>query len=307
MRRFGFYLLILCFSAISNANSYYLANDGSSIVGENTYYIVKKGDTLQKIADKFNVGFLALYDLNPDIDTFLPEPGSRMIIPTKIVLPDVKHEGIVINIAELRLYRFLKNKVYIFPVGIGTIGRETPTMITKVASKRANPTWTPPTSIRIAHKAQGDILPKVVPAGPDNPLGKYALRLGYGHGEYLIHGTNKDFGIGLRVSAGCIRLRADNIKWIFENTKRGTAVRIINQPIKIARLEDKSTWIEVHTPLSTDSSLKYKRNFATLTIKQKKSLDKENINAIALNSALFRQAGFPAKISFNKIDLLNIF
>jgi len=135
-----------------------------------------------------------------------------------------------VNLPELRLYYFspTENKVHVFPVGIGRQGLETPRTSTYVGEKRENPTWTPTQAMRERHRAEfGKELPAVVQAGPDNPFGKYALRLGTS--EYLIHGSNKRFGIGMRASSGCIRMYDNDIKWLFDHVALNTKVRIIDQ------------------------------------------------------------------------------
>ncbi len=173
---------------------------------------------------KYNVGFLALLQANPGVDPYVPRAGSVLTIPLQTLLPDAPREGIVINIAELRLYYYPpgKNSVTVYPIGIGQLGGDTltPTMVTTVSDKRANPTRTPTANIRARYKAQGIELPAVVPAGPDNPMGHHAIRLAAYGGVYLLHGTNADFGIGMRVSSGCIRLRDDDIKTLFSQSPR---------------------------------------------------------------------------------------
>jgi len=289
------------------AKSYDLPKENSKIVGQPTYYVVDKRENLQQIADSLDVGFLGIHEANPSVDPFLPTIGSRLIVPDQLILPDVPREGIVINLAELRLYYFTKEKVYVFPVGIGRVGRETPLMETYIIAKQANPTWTPTASIRKEHLAKGDPLPAVVAAGPNNPLGLFKLRMAYGHGEYLIHGTNKNFGIGLRVSHGCIRLAAPNIEWLYHNIPLKTKVRIINDPIKVSVEPDGSKWIEVHTPLSTEENTT--QNHAVLTEKIKLFLKGKNINQKLVKNVLDRQAGLPIKISLStqqpkKIEML---
>ncbi|MEF1290648.1 L,D-transpeptidase family protein, partial [Vibrio sp. M260118] len=211
-------LALMCFfSAPLLAATYELPVEGSSIVGRTQFHQVQEGETLANIAKHYDVGFLSLMAANKGIDPFLPKVDYVLTIPTQIILPNVERKGIVINLAELRLYYFPEhsNEVQIFPVGIGRVGRDTPEMETTISQKRPNPTWTPPASIRRDYLAKGIELPAVVPAGPDNPLGEYALRLAHGVGDYLIHGTNKDFGIGLRVSSGCIRMEPKDIEWLF--------------------------------------------------------------------------------------------
>lgn len=240
------------------AASYDFPADGSSLVGRTQYHVVEKGETLAEIAKQYDIGFLSLMAANKGVDPFLPQQDFVLTIPSQIILPHVPYEGIVINLAELRLYYFEPDirKVHIFPVGIGRIGRDTPEMETSISQKRANPTWTPPQSIRKEYQDKGIELPAVVPAGPDNPLGEYALRLAYGAGDYLIHGTNKDFGIGLRVSSGCIRMDPKDIEWLFNQVQRGEKVRVIDEPIKVALEPDRSVFLEAHEPLTRSNGSK---------------------------------------------------
>ncbi|WP_305418903.1 L,D-transpeptidase family protein [Photobacterium leiognathi] len=287
-------------SSAANAIEYQLPTDGSNIVGTPNYYEVQKGDSLADIANKYNVGFLGMMSANKGIDPFLPAPGRLLEIPTKVVLPDVSHKGIVVNLAELRLYYFPKDdasKVYIFPIGIGRVGRETPSMTTTINEKVKNPTWTPPASIRKEHAARGDILPAVVPAGPDNPLGDYKMRLAYGHGEYLIHGTNKDFGIGMRVSGGCIRMNPWDVKWLFPHVALGTQVRIINQPVKYSVEPNGKIIVEVHSPLSKDESQIGEKKTLTASKQLIEDLNYDNDAYQVLNKALDEQSGIPVVLN----------
>lgn len=233
------------------SNTYPLPPADSRLIGALEDYIVQPGDHLELIGKHTRTGFLALLEANPGVDPYLPTPGTRLTLPTQMLLPDVPREGIVINLPELRLYYFPKGKqeVMVLPIGIGDIGRETPEMTTTVIAKNPNPTWVPGPMVRKSWLEQKGIdLPAVVPPGPDNPLGKFAMRLGYGNKDYLIHGTNKDFGVGLRVSAGCIRLRPDDIETLFGLVPVGTPVRVINQPVKMAVEPDGRRWLEVHSP-----------------------------------------------------------
>ena len=235
------------------ATTYPLPPAGSRLIGELEDYIVQPDEHLELIGKHTQIGFLALLEANPGVDPYLPKPGTRLTLPTQMLLPDVPREGIVINLPELRLYYFPKgkNEVMVLPIGIGDIGRETPEMTTTIIAKNPNPTWVPGPMVRKSWLEQkGITLPAVVPPGPENPLGKFAMRLGYGKRDYLIHGTNKDFGVGLRVSAGCIRLRPDDIEALFKIVPIGTPVRVINQPVKVAIEPDGRRWLEVHSPLS---------------------------------------------------------
>lgn len=255
--RFVLWALLMTAALVlpARANTWPLPPAGSRVVGENRYHVVENdGGSLEAIAKKYNVGFLALLQANPGVDPYVPRAGSVLTIPLQTLLPDVPRQGIVINLAELRLYYYPpgKNQVTVYPIGIGQLDSDTltPTMVTTVSDKRANPTWTPTANIRARYKAQGIDLPAVVPAGPDNPMGHHAIRLAAYGGVYLIHGTNADFGIGMRVSSGCIRLRDNDILALFEVITPGTRVNIINTPIKVSVEPDGRRLVEVHQPLS---------------------------------------------------------
>ncbi|WP_333496437.1 L,D-transpeptidase LdtC [Kluyvera sp. CHPC 1.251] len=248
-------LLVASVALPASANSWPLPPPGSRLVGENRFHVVENnGGSLESIAKKYNVGFLALLQANPGVDPYVPRAGSVLTIPLQTLLPDVPREGIVLNLAELRLYYYPpgKNTVTVYPIGIGQLGGTTvtPTMVTTVSDKRANPTWTPTANIRARYKAQGIDLPAVMPAGPDNPMGHHAIRLAAYGGVYLLHGTNADFGIGMRVSSGCIRLRDGDIKALFDQVTPGTKVTIINTPIKASVEPNGVRLVEVHQPLS---------------------------------------------------------
>ncbi|MFK3709365.1 L,D-transpeptidase family protein [Leclercia adecarboxylata] len=248
-------LSTLALALPAQANTWPLPPAGSRLVGENRFHVVENdGGSLEAIAKKYNVGFLALLQANPGVDPYVPRPGSVLTIPLQTLLPDAPREGIVINLAELRLYYYPpgKNEVTVYPIGIGQLGGDTltPTMVTTVSDKRANPTWTPTANIRARYKAQGIDLPAVVPAGPENPMGHHAIRLAAYGGVYLLHGTNADFGIGMRVSSGCIRLRDNDIETLFRVIQPGTKVNIMNTPIKVSEEPGGVRLVEVHQPLS---------------------------------------------------------
>lgn len=282
---------------VSSANVYQIPQDGSRLVGELQEHVVEKGDYFQTISKQYNIGILELMESNPGVDPFLPRPGTRLLIPTQMLLPDVPHKGVVINLAELRLYYFPKGgqEVHVFPVGIGRIGRETPEMVTRIKSRIPNPSWTPPASIRKEHlEERGEELPRVVLAGPDNPLGKYAIQLSYGDGSYLIHGTNRDFGIGMRVSAGCIRLNPDDIEWLFNEVKYGDSVTVINQTVKISTEPDGRQIIEVHSPLSESEG--QSNRVIEMNRDVVEFIGQEDVDYTKANDALLTQNGIPVNI-----------
>ncbi|MDO6445548.1 L,D-transpeptidase family protein [Colwellia sp. 1_MG-2023] len=266
--------------SVSVASVYQLPNENSRLIGEQLTYQVEQGDYFQALSEYHNVGFLALIAANPEVDPFLPEKGTLLEIPKQMLLPYAERKGIVINLAELRLYYFPPNEslVYVFPVGIGRQGLSTPRVISYIGDKRKDPTWTPPQEMRERYKKEhGKEMAKVIPAGPDNPFGKYALRLA--SSEYLIHGTNKRMGIGLRASSGCIRMYAEDIEWLYHNVNLGTQVRIVEQPIKMSYEPDGKKLIEVHKPLTEDENKE--KNFITPAVTQFLNNDEKLIKLIS--------------------------
>jgi L,D-transpeptidase ErfK/SrfK len=227
----------------------------TAVIGELQVTYARYEDTLPDIARRFNLGFEEVARANPGVDPWLPGEGTRIILPTQFVLPNAPTEGLVVNLAALRMFYFPKpgkdgqRVVKTFPIGIGKIGWATPEGSTKIASKREKPWWTPPASVRKEHAAAGDPLPARVPPGPDNPLGAYAMNLGWP--SYLIHGTNKPAGVGLRASHGCIRMYPEDIASVFDRIAVGTKVTVVNQPM-LHRWQDGNLYVQSY-PTHEDS------------------------------------------------------
>ncbi len=238
------------------AAKYTIQKKHDSVIGALTTTFSHNRDTLLDIARANGLGYQDIKLVNPEIDTWLPASGSEINLPLQFVLPDTPRDGIILNIPEMRLYYYPDKKagdnaeIFTYPLGVGREGWSTPYMKTKIIEKKEKPKWHPPKSILKEHEEAGDPLPKVVEAGPDNPLGDYAMRLG--RPEYLIHGTNKPFGIGMRVSHGCIRLYPEDIQQLFSDVKIGTRVEIVNQPFKVGK-KDGVLYLEAHPFLEEDS------------------------------------------------------
>ncbi|ANI29386.1 peptidoglycan-binding protein [Yersinia entomophaga] len=284
----------------ANATEYPLPPANSRLIGENTTFTVPNdGRPLEAIAADYKIGLLGMLEANPGTDPYLPKPGSVLTIPTQMILPDTPREGIVINLAELRLYYYPKgqDKVIVYPIGIGQLGRNTPIMTTSVSQKIPNPTWTPTANIRKHYLAQGVTLPAVVPAGPENPMGLFAMRLSAGAGEYLIHGTNANFGIGMRVSSGCIRLRPDDIQALFNSVPKGTRVQIINEPIKYSVEPDGKRYVEVHQPLSRTDNDDPQTMPIALSAGVKAFMADGETDTAVVESAIVRRSGMPVLAS----------
>ncbi|HDT5220765.1 L,D-transpeptidase LdtE [Enterobacter roggenkampii] len=295
-------LLLSSLGALHSARAmdYPLPPAGSRLIGQNQTYTIQEGDNkLQTIARRFNTAAQVILETNNTIAPVNPAPGTVITIPSQMLLPDTPREGIVVNLAELRLYYFPpgQNIVQVYPLGIGQLGLETPVTTTRVSQKIPNPTWTPTPGIRARSLEQGIKLPPVVPAGPNNPLGRFALRLGVGNGEYLIHGTSAPDSVGLRVSSGCMRMNAPDIKALFEQVRVGTRVQIINEPVKFSVEPDGKRYIEVHRPLAQVegenpqvSPITHSADFAAF-------VSQAGSDKALIDKALSRRAGIPVIVS----------
>ncbi len=215
----------------------------TALVGAVDRVYAKYEDTLAAIGDRHSLGYLELLFANPGVDPWLPGEETPIILPSRFILPAGAREGIVINLAEFRLYHYKDNSVTTYPVGVGRSTAPSPLTHTEVTMRLESPAWYPPESVRQEHAAEGDQLPRVIPPGPDNPLGPFALQLA--EKGYLIHGTNKRFGIGMQVSHGCIRMYNQDISELVWRVETGTPVRIVDQPVKFG-VQDRVLWIEVH-------------------------------------------------------------
>ncbi|MCC6345651.1 MAG: L,D-transpeptidase family protein [Nitrospirales bacterium] len=227
-------------------NEFSVAN-GEDVIGRLATMRLEKGDTLPDVARHFSLGINAVSAANPGVDIWVPEAGERIMLPLSFILPDAPREGIVINLAAMRLFQFKRNAdalaVLTYPIGIGTEERPSPTGRMYVERKATRPTWHVPASIAKDHQEKGDPLPAAVLPGPDNPLGEYALYLS--KPTYLIHGTNKPASIGLRATNGCIRLYPEDVERFYENTPVKTSVHIVNQPYLIGQRHE-IVYMEVH-------------------------------------------------------------
>ena len=213
-------------------------------------------DTLSDIARRYDLGYEEIVAANPGMDPWLPGEGARVVLPTQFVLPDAPREGLVLNLAAMRLFYYPRPvadeppRVITHPIGIGREGWRTPQGVSHITEKIVQPTWTVPASVRREHANKGDPLPPVVPPGPDNPLGAFAMRLSIP--SYLIHGTNQPWGVGLRVSHGCVRLYPEDIARLFPEVPEGTRVTIVNQPY-VAGWRNGQLYLEAHQPLAEDA------------------------------------------------------
>lgn len=288
------WLLLLSLSSVSTqtwAAAYQLPENGDNVIGAVTRMRLTYDSTFAAIAQQYGLGFQELIDANPGVDPWIPGDGTEIELPTQYVLPDAPREGIVINLAEYRLYYFPPgaNHVITYPVGIGRTEFPTPLIETRVVTSIAEPSWTPTSDARREHAERGDILPPVVPPGPENPLGPLALQLDVP--GYFIHGTNKPFGVGQQVSLGCIRLYNEHILTLSEFVSRGTRVTIVNQPVKVG-MRYEEFYLESHRELFVEGSVPERREQVGKLVKeQAASLDWQLVD-VALESL----TGVPVRI-----------
>ncbi len=309
-------LILLVFAHDVSATAFLLPANNERLIGAiepKVYIKAQKHETLLDIARKYNLGQNQIVLANKGVDRWMPSKaiektasdkegnqflrlgaGKDIHIPGSYLLPSVARKGIVLNLPEYRLYYYQNGRVLTHPISIGRVDWNTPLGKTSIIAKTRNPTWTPPASIRKEHAAKGDILPAVFPAGVDNPLGLFAMRLG--RAGYLIHSTNKPLGVGMRVSHGCIRMYPEDIERIFPSVAVGTPVMIVNEPIKVGWSKN-ALYIEVHPDLEDKQrSYQQRLNSALSLIEKAEGNTMINIKGNILKKALIDSDGIPVAI-----------
>jgi len=240
------------------ADVFELPPEGYDVIGSVSTVTARYEDTLVDIARRHGLGYYDVVRANPGVSVWVPGEGTEIVLPNRFVLPPGPRKGLVLNLAEYRMYYYPEPRegkpayVYTYPMSIGRMDWETPLGKTSIVAMAKNPAWYPPQSVREEHAAEGDPLPRIVPPGPENPLGTRALRLGLP--GYLIHGTNRPAGVGMRVSHGCVRMFPEDIEFLFERIKVKTPVRIINAPVKIG-WDGEALVAEVHPLLESAQPL----------------------------------------------------
>jgi len=284
------FITVLCLCRnIYAAGVYAIDNIDAALIGGIRSHTVQYRESLIELAVQYDVGFNEIVAANKKIDPWIPEKGTKILIPTSWLLPEGTDNGIIINLAALRLYYFFKidHQQYVttFPIGIGRQGFTTPEGSFEITARVKDPVWTVPESVR----NEKPELPSIIPPGPHNPLGKYWLQLsvnGYG-----IHGTNRPFGIGRKVSHGCIRLYQKDIEELYKLTKIGTPVKIIKEPIQVRHYENK-IYLAVHSSDMDDSEL---LNLTVLKLSRKGLL--KDVDTLLMLDAILKSTGLPAQIS----------
>lgn len=251
-------ILLGALPGAAEALTYPLPPTGTDVVGEIEVVEARDEDTLLSLGRRHGIGYEEMRRANPEVDVWLPGEGTEVVIPSQFILPDAEREGIVVNLAEMRLYYFPDEDsenagmVETYPISVGRMDWSTPLGESRITEKTENPSWFPPESILTERREQGRPLPEVVPPGPDNPLGRHKLRLDIPGGAYLIHGTNEPRGIGMRATHGCIRMFPEDVESLYERLPTGSKVRIVNQPVKAGWI-DGELLVEVHPVLPPEA------------------------------------------------------
>lgn len=301
MKKYPSFLLITFLAVLIQpacALTFDLPSAEDNVVGQIQVLTADANSTLSDLGMQYDAGRDAMIALNPQFDPDDNLPGIvPIVIPTRYILPDYPHRGIVVNLSEMRLYYYPPgtHKVMTYPIGIGRAGYMTPLGLTYVTRKVRDPIWTPPQSIRDFNKKRGVILPKVIQGGPDNPLGRRAIYLGIP--QYLIHATNFPQSIGSRGSFGCMRMMESDIEQLFPLITPKTPVMIIEEPYKAGWLNGQ-LYLEIHRPLD-ENKYYFQRNIKPVlaTLLQLSIEHHVVINWFKVNMAIQNQLGIPTPVS----------
>jgi L,D-transpeptidase ErfK/SrfK len=284
----------------ATARNFILPPSDVDLVGSVTTTYASQEDTLVDIARQFSIGQEEILHANPNVDRWLPGEGTEVVIPSAYILPRAPRDGLVLNLPEMRVYFYTKDDsgtpmLITYPASIGRMDWKTPLSGGKITKKVKDPAWYPPATIREEHAREGDPLPEVVPAGPNNPLGGYALYLSIP--GYLIHGTNKPLGVGMRVTHGCVRLYPEDIERLFPLVSVGASVHIVNQPVKLGWFAD-TLYMEVQPPLEEENMDEASLlQFALDLVAAEMEIRPANVDMRAVRDAVAEQSGLPVAIT----------
>jgi len=302
MRLFYTFILTIITASQSQADIFTRPPADVDVIGQVSTITASSNDTLLDVARRYDLGQNEILLANPAVDRWLPDDNAVVVLPNRFILPNVERTGLVLNLPEMRLYYFPEPKagetpvVITHPISVGRMDWETPLGKTSIINKKKDPDWRPPQSLKDEAIAEGnEPLPDIVEAGPDNPLGRYAMRLGIP--GYLIHSTNKPYGVGMRVTHGCLRMYPEDIERLFDDIPVGTPVHIVNQPIKLGWLAG-SLFVELHPPLDEDKD-KYASYMQSVldAIAEFTAPDVINLSGRALWEAIEHQNGMPVAVT----------
>ncbi len=284
-------LVIVCMKTASLAGGAYWYDRNSTVIGFVQTYVIKNDESLHEVALNYNHGYNEIVDANPSLDPWLPGNGTVVTIPSMWILPESIYKGLIVNIAEMRLYQYIidvkgYSLVKTYPIGTGVKGYETPLGQYRIVEKAKDPSWYVPPSI----KKERPELPDIIGPGEENPLGTHALRLS--NPLLLIHGTNRPLSIGRTSSRGCIRLYNQDIAELFRSVELNTMVKIVYQPIKVGE-RDGRVYIESHR----DYLKKIHDPFETANILLKKNKLYNAVDMELVKKILEEQKGIPVDVT----------
>lgn len=270
-------------------------------IGETVIYKAQYEDTFVHLARDYNLGYTEMRAANPDIDPWLPGAGTEIILPLMQILPDAPHDGIVVNLPEMRLFAFVNGDEApdTYPIGVGREGLLTPEGSTTVSRKIVGPTWRPTPRMLKEHP---EYKSEYLPGDPENPMGSHALYLAWP--TYGIHGTNRPFGIGRRVSSGCMRMYPESIVALYDRIPVGTKVTVVNQPIKLAWINDK-LYLEAHPDIDQATQMEEYgyvqseklRDEDMRQILKVAGKDQDRLHWVAIRKAIKERNGYPIVIA----------
>jgi L,D-transpeptidase ErfK/SrfK len=289
----------------ASATVYELPPDGSAVIGHEGRTRSAREDTLLDIARQYSVGYEEMLRANPGVDVWLPGDNTSILLPNRHILPAGPREGIVVNLPEHRLYYYPRRRageravVLTYPVGIGKSDWHSPVGQTWILTKERNPRWYPTASIRREHAANGELLPEFIPAGPNNPLGGFKMRLALGDGTYEIHSTNIPLGIGMAVTHGCILMYPEDLASLYPLVPIGTKVSLINEPVKVTYAGG-NLLIEAHPALDSGAHYFTHADFESLALSLERAFGtrKGAIHWDFVRQVLQTATGMPTVIGF---------
>lgn len=298
------FFLLVGISSPLLATTHPMPPEGVDLIGFTTSVKALNQDTLLDIARQYDLGQEEILHANPNVDRWLPGKSTKVVLPGQFILPRAERKGLVLNLPEMRLYYFYEDDLEktpmmkTYPVSVGRMDWKTPLGKARIERKDKDPSWFPPESVKLEAIAAGNPLPDVVPPGPDNPLGGYALRLSIP--GYLIHSTNKPYGVGMRVTHGCVRMYPEDIEEFFPIIPVHTMVQIVNQPIKLG-WQNTTLFLEVHPMMDEDQEksqdLQELQEMAFTMILDEIENKETKLDIKTINRALQEQTGMPVPIS----------
>jgi L,D-transpeptidase ErfK/SrfK len=279
-------------AASAHASGLYTFSPEKTVIGSLRQHRIRHNESLLEAARLYGIGYNAITEANPGLDPWIPPEGIHITVPSMWVIPEGARKGILINLGEMRLYYFTGGgRLMTYAIGVGRDGFTTPLGTFRVVSKKTDPVWRPSRSSRLENPA----LPASVPPGPDNPLGAHALYLSIP--GYLIHGTNRPFGVGRRVSHGCIRLYPEDIADLFRAVRPGTPVAITYQPVKVGIIGEE-IYLEVHPDYLGRLKDRDYRDYAEDILWEKNLLEK--VDFALVKKAAEEKRGIPVRVDWRE-------